>query len=132
MLFIPDACTQPHTIPYMHSFFFFLIPFFFLNSIFFIKQNYSQYVDKYGLNKCIEMALDHIDPKNERDYHISFDIDALDRRETPSTGYPRKCINLIFDCHWNAKKNKNDTRALQFITFQLQFPVVYRCVKASE
>lgn len=38
------------------------------------------------------MAMDHIDPKNNRDYHISFDIDALDRREAPSTGISRKCL----------------------------------------
>lgn len=42
------------------------------------------------MNKCIEIALDHIDPKNNRDYHISFDIDALDRREAPSTAISRK------------------------------------------
>lgn len=40
------------------------------------------------------MALDHIDPENDRDYHISFDIDALDRNEAPSTGYSRKFSNL--------------------------------------
>jgi len=51
-----------------------------------IKMLGMEYVDKYGINKCIEMAMDHIDPKNNRDYHISFDIDALDRREAPSTG----------------------------------------------
>lgn len=110
-----------HSAPYhfVHAFhfFFFLIPFFFLNSIFSIKQNYSQYVDKYGLNKCIEMALDHIDPKNERDYHISFDIDALDRHETPSTGIPRKCINLIFDCHWKAREKKTTTQELFNLSF---------------
>ncbi|XP_031621310.1 arginase [Contarinia nasturtii] len=44
------------------------------------------YVDRYGINKCIEMALDAIDEKNNRDYYISFDIDALDRFEAPSTG----------------------------------------------
>lgn len=62
------------------------------------KQNKKQFVDKYGINKCIEMAMDHIDPKNNRDYHISFDIDALDRREAPSTGYSRmyNTFNCIF------------------------------------
>lgn len=54
-----------------------------------------QEVDRYGINKCIEMALDHIDPANDRDYHISFDIDALDRNEAPSTGYARK-YSFIF------------------------------------
>lgn len=57
---------------------------------------WTQCVDKYGINKCIEMALDHIDPKNERDYHISFDIDALDRHEAPCTGYSRKCFVFPF------------------------------------
>lgn len=42
------------------------------------------------------MALDHIDPKNERDYHISFDIDALDRHDAPSTGISRKFFLLNF------------------------------------
>lgn len=42
------------------------------------------------------MALDHIDPKNDRDYHISFDIDALDRHEAPCTGYSRKCFVFSF------------------------------------
>lgn len=66
-----------------------------------------QFVDKYGINKCIEMALDHIDPLNDRDYHISFDIDALDRFEAPSTGYSRKRFVALFFrssnswFHWN-------------------------------
>lgn len=41
------------------------------------------------------MALEHVDPKNNRDYHISFDIDALDRKEAPSTGYLRKNLLAI-------------------------------------
>lgn len=43
------------------------------------------------------MAMDHIDPKNDRDYHISFDIDALDRHEAPSTGISRKHFCFCFN-----------------------------------
>lgn len=42
------------------------------------------------------MALDYIDPKSDRNYHISFDIDALDRHEAPSTGYSRKHTFIHF------------------------------------
>lgn len=45
-------------------------------------------MDRYGIDKCIEMALDHIDPGNNRDFHISFDIDALDPIQAPCTGVP--------------------------------------------
>lgn len=51
-------------------------------------------MDRYGINKVMEMTLERIDPKNERDFHISFDIDALDRLEAPSTVIPRK--KMIF------------------------------------
>lgn len=37
----------------------------------------------------MEMALSKVDPKDEKPYHISFDIDALDRFEAPSTVLPR-------------------------------------------
>ena len=66
------------------------------NCFFFFVSIFQQHVDKYGINKCIEMAMDHIDPKNDRDYHISFDIDALDRHEAPSTGIARKYFYFRF------------------------------------
>lgn len=47
-----------------------------------------QELDKFGVHKVIEMALNDVDAKNDRDYHISFDIDALDRLEAPCTGLP--------------------------------------------
>lgn len=84
MCLFPSSATPSHRFEYC-----------FLNFII----THSQHVDKYGINKCIEMALDHIDAKNNRDYHISFDVDALDRFEVPSTGISRKCINLIFNWH---------------------------------
>ncbi|XP_037935343.1 arginase-1 [Teleopsis dalmanni] len=41
-------------------------------------------IDKYGIQKIIEMTLDGIKPQNK--IHVSFDIDALDKAITPSTG----------------------------------------------
>lgn len=43
-------------------------------------------MDKYGIAKIMEMALNDVDPDGKKGYHISFDIDALDRFEAPSTG----------------------------------------------
>lgn len=34
------------------------------------------------------MALNRIDPRNEKSLHVSFDIDSLDPLEAPSTGTP--------------------------------------------
>jgi len=43
-------------------------------------------VDKYGIGKVMEMALDHIDPTRKTPIHLSFDVDAIDPPEVPSTG----------------------------------------------
>lgn len=45
-------------------------------------------VDRYGIGKVVEMALDHVNPKRERPIHLSFDVDALDPTVAPSTGTP--------------------------------------------
>jgi len=45
-------------------------------------------VDKYGIGKVVEMALDHVNPKRELPIHLSFDVDALDPSVAPSTGTP--------------------------------------------
>lgn len=42
------------------------------------------HVDKYGIGKVMEMALDHVG--RERPIHLSFDVDALDPEVAPSTG----------------------------------------------
>ena len=70
-----------------------------------------QEVDKLGVQKCIELALNHINPKysnvfpcnllahiifvnriflnsNDLPLHLSFDIDALDPSDAFSTGTP--------------------------------------------
>lgn len=49
-----------------------------------IKQFAMDSIDKLGINRVMEQALDHIDPK--RNIHVSFDIDALDVAVAPSTG----------------------------------------------
>ncbi|CAI2181211.1 4043_t:CDS:2, partial [Funneliformis geosporum] len=45
-------------------------------------------VDKYGIGKVVEMALDVVNPKRDRPIHLSFDVDALDPTVAPSTGTP--------------------------------------------
>ncbi|KAG0742804.1 hypothetical protein G6F57_002728 [Rhizopus arrhizus] len=46
------------------------------------------HVDKYGIGKVVEMALDHINPNRDLPIHLSFDVDALDPTVAPSTGTP--------------------------------------------
>lgn len=45
-------------------------------------------VDRYGIGKVVEMALDHINPDRNKPIHLSFDVDALDPSVAPSTGTP--------------------------------------------
>jgi len=50
---------------------------------------FSMYhVDKYGIGKVVEMALDRINPNRNRPIQLSFDVDALDPSFAPSTGTP--------------------------------------------
>ena len=49
-------------------------------------------VDKYGIGRVVEMALDAVNPQRDRPIHLSFDVDALDPSVAPSTGTPvSKC-----------------------------------------
>lgn len=45
-------------------------------------------VDKWGIGRVVEMALDHVNPERNRPIHLSFDVDALDPSVAPSTGTP--------------------------------------------
>jgi arginase len=45
-------------------------------------------VDRYGIGRVVEMALDHVNPGRDRPIHLSFDVDALDPSVAPSTGTP--------------------------------------------
>jgi arginase len=45
-------------------------------------------VDKYGIGKVVEMALEAVNPNRDRPIHLSFDVDALDPTVAPSTGTP--------------------------------------------
>ncbi|KIY61671.1 arginase [Cylindrobasidium torrendii FP15055 ss-10] len=45
-------------------------------------------VDKYGIGKVVELALDHVNAKRDRPIHLSFDVDAMDPTVAPSTGTP--------------------------------------------
>lgn len=45
-------------------------------------------VDQLGINEVIQSCLDTLQPSETRPLHVSFDIDALDSMEAPSTGTP--------------------------------------------
>ncbi|DAZ93912.1 TPA: hypothetical protein N0F65_010114 [Lagenidium giganteum] len=51
-----------------------------------IKAFSMQEVDRYGIGKTMEMALDHLNGKKQRPLHMSYDIDAVDPLIAPSTG----------------------------------------------
>lgn len=41
-----------------------------------------------GVKEAVKYAMSRIDPRGTRHIHVSFDIDALDPLEAPSTGTP--------------------------------------------
>ena len=53
-------------------------------------------VDKYGIGRVVEMALDHVNPRRDRPIHLSFDVDALDPTVAPSTGTPVRLLFFFF------------------------------------
>lgn len=44
------------------------------------------HIDKYGIGKVIEMALDKVNPNREYPIHLSYDVDAIDPSFVPATG----------------------------------------------
>ncbi|GAO50607.1 Ureohydrolase [Saitoella complicata NRRL Y-17804] len=46
------------------------------------------HVDKYGIGRVVEMALERINPGLQRPIHLSFDVDAMDPAVAPATGTP--------------------------------------------
>jgi arginase len=52
-------------------------------------------VDKHGIGKVVEMALDAVNPGRDRPIHLSFDVDALDPSVAPSTGTPVRTSNSL-------------------------------------
>jgi arginase len=54
-------------------------------------------VDKYGIGRVVDMAMDHVSPTRDRPIHLSFDIDALDPSVAPSTGLPVSIRFLLCD-----------------------------------
>lgn len=50
---------------------------------------FSMYhVDKYGINKVVQMALDKVNPDRTLPVHLSYDVDAIDPLFVPATGTP--------------------------------------------
>lgn len=59
------------------------------------------HVDKYGIGKVVEMAIDHVNANRDRPIHLSFDVDALDPSVAPSTGTAvscdSSCLQMFYD-----------------------------------
>lgn len=56
-----------------------------------IKAFSMHHIDKFGIGKVVEMALDYINgdtSRRDRPIHLSFDVDAMDPSVAPSTGTP--------------------------------------------
>jgi arginase len=45
-------------------------------------------IDKYGIGRVVEMALDHVNPHRDLPIHLSFDVDAMDPSVAKATGTP--------------------------------------------
>ena len=63
-----------------------------------IKCFTPDHIEKFGISKVLEKAVDYLDPKNEKSpIHVSFDIDALDPSIAYGTGiYNKRYIYTIF------------------------------------
>lgn len=53
-----------------------------------IKAFSMEDVDQLGIVEVLKQCLSHVDPENERQLHLSFDIDAMDPSLAPATGTP--------------------------------------------
>ncbi|PVU92161.1 hypothetical protein BB561_004006 [Smittium simulii] len=53
-----------------------------------IKVFTMYHIDKYGISKVFDMAMEYMNPNLDRPIHLSFDIDCLDPIYAPSTGTP--------------------------------------------
>ena len=45
-------------------------------------------IDRLGIKEVLRQSMNKIDPKNDRQIHLSFDIDAIDPSLAPATGTP--------------------------------------------
>ena len=52
-------------------------------------------VSSFGIEKVMEMVLDKIGGRQDRPFHLSYDIDALDDLDAKSTGTPG--LNLTYE-----------------------------------
>ncbi|XP_063605845.1 arginase, hepatic-like [Penaeus indicus] len=67
-----------------------------------IQAFWASDVERVGLSAVLGMCMEHLKPSEKRPLHISFDIDALDPVEAPSTGTPvrggltlREGLNIV-------------------------------------
>ena len=61
-----------------------------------IKAFTMHHVDKWGIGKVVDMALDHVNPNRTLPIHLSFDVDALDPSVAPSTVSLKRSLSICF------------------------------------
>lgn len=61
-------------------------------------------VDRWGIGKVMEMALDHVLGKAERPLHLSYDIDGVDPSIAPATGTTVKGGLSFREAHYAAEE----------------------------
>ena len=75
-------------------------------------------VDKHGIGKVVEMALDYVNPDRTRPIHLSFDVDALDPSVAPSTGTPVSPLSGFRDLNGsNSRRSEEGSRSGRATTF---------------
>lgn len=72
-------------------------------------------IQKLGIEKVVQRALEAINPSGEKSLHVSFDIDALDPLYANSTGTPahggltlREGIFVVEEAHRTGKLSSMD------------------------
>lgn len=51
-----------------------------------IKAFSMHHIDKWGIGKVVEMAIDAVNPNRDAPIHLSYDVDAIDPLFVPATG----------------------------------------------
>jgi arginase len=60
------------------------------------------HIDKFGIGNVMTQAIQHLDPKDDCPFHISFDVDVMDPDFVSQTGTtfryglsPREAVHII-------------------------------------
>jgi arginase len=86
-------------------------------------------IDRYGIGKVVEMALDHVNPQRDLPIHLSFDVDAMDPSVAPSTGTPvgsMPCIQTRLMLSFSGTRRADVPRRSLYLRSSLRDRIVGR------